>query len=564
MADLRTLIDELQSNNQELLEQNEHLSNLSFEQKETNFNLSLIDDQLSMSNDIGITNQEIQLDSAAIAQDSIVSSASKKEAAADAGKGMTASFKKYLGAGSFLGKGFGKLGDKIGGLIPGGGVKGILGTIGTVAIMGVLVKFLQSDLWKDLKEKWIPVLADGLSNLWQFTKDFGNSLIDFYKTYLLPVQDIFVTLFIKTWENIKTLFTDLSETFSNFGTDGFWLTIFNVFKDIGAAVGRSIDNAITAVYNIISRIFGLEETDSVFGSIKGFFNNIYDTVTTWVGDTFTAVKDAITGAFTFVASGLTSGVDFVTNLVSGVFKSVKKFFTDAFDFASEGISNTWTGISDFIKTHVFDPVITFLTDLFTWPETPAGFATKLIDIVLLPYNIAIGFLESIFGFNLSSDGEKFTLGKFIVGIVSDVVKFFKDMLSFDISKLTEKIPKIPDFGSMFMDVIRRIIEPIINFTMPGLFGYGDTQPLRYALGKMGATGAGLLDFVDQTGSFAAPPPARPASDYSQMNMGEAGRGGSAPIIIQQTNSSVKGPTQLMLNRRIEEADAFMRQATAAF
>ena len=106
MADLRTLIDELQSNNQELLEQNEHLSNLSFEQKETNFNLSLIDDQLSMSNDIGITNQEIQLDSAAIAQDSIVSSASKKEAAADAGKGMTASFKKYLGAGSFLGKGF--------------------------------------------------------------------------------------------------------------------------------------------------------------------------------------------------------------------------------------------------------------------------------------------------------------------------------------------------------------------------------------------------------------------------------------------------------------------------
>ena len=104
----------------------------------------------------------------------------KEEQARDAKSAMTDNFKKFLGAGSFLGKGFGKLGKKIGNLIPGGAVKGVLGTLGTVAVLGALVKFLQSDLWKDLREKWIPVLADGLKALWQFTKDFGNSLVDFY------------------------------------------------------------------------------------------------------------------------------------------------------------------------------------------------------------------------------------------------------------------------------------------------------------------------------------------------------------------------------------------------
>jgi len=130
-----------------------------------------------------------------------------------------------------------------------------------------------------------------------------------------------------------------------------------------------------------------------------------------------------------------------------------------------------------------------------------------------------------------------------------------------------KIPKMPDFGKIFIDLIRKILAPIVNFRVgaseDSIFAAFGGQPIKAAMKAVGFTD--FVNFVDQTGSFTPQPPSRPASGFSQRPFGnEAGRGGSAPIIIQQTNSNVKGPTQLMLNRRIEEADAFMRQATAAF
>ena len=57
-----------------------------------------------------------------------------------------------------------------------GGVKGILGTLGTVAGLGALVTFLQSDTWKNLKNDIIPKLTKALET---FKNGFNEFKTDF-------------------------------------------------------------------------------------------------------------------------------------------------------------------------------------------------------------------------------------------------------------------------------------------------------------------------------------------------------------------------------------------------
>ena len=74
----------------------------------------------------------------------------------------------------------------------------------------------------------------------------------------------------------------------------------------------------------------------------------------------------------------------------------------------------------------------------------------MIDIVLAPYNIAINFLKGIFGFGVDEEGivPPFSLGELIVGVVTDIIDFFKGLFDIDIMGLVKSIPgadKILDF-----------------------------------------------------------------------------------------------------------------------
>ena len=286
----------------------------------------------------------------------------KEEQARDARSAMSETFSKFLGSGSFVGKALGGLGDKIKGL--GTGAKGALGTLALAAGLGALSKFLESDLFEKLRDEIIPRLATALEKVGNALKfiyenilkplylyleenlpiviqtfsDFftwlGPKITFLYDEYLSPILGIFQTAFLDTWANIKTLFEDLEESFKSFEEDGLLTTIANVFLDIGRFVGEQIDILTTALYNTIATVFGLEETDSVYGSIKGFFSDIYDTTVTFVADTYQAVKDAIFGSFTWVADKTMEGSTWLSDLVTGVYDDIVGFFNNILAWTS--------------------------------------------------------------------------------------------------------------------------------------------------------------------------------------------------------------------------------------
>jgi len=162
------------------------------------------------------------------------------------------------------------------------------------------------------------------------------------------------------------------------------------------------------------------------------------------------------------------------------------------------------------------------------------------------------------GDKLSAGAEKLT--GLSLPDFTDVKNLIEEKFSFKFSDL--KLPEIPDFGALFMDVIRRILSPIINFTLPGLFGIGESQPLRFALGKMGGVGKGLLSFVDQTGSFTPPPPSRPAGSVtpsSDTMYGERGRNVNVVMGGSTTNNS---GTQVLSNRSISPEAGLLQLSSA--
>jgi hypothetical protein len=137
------------------------------------------------------------------------------------------------------------------------------------------------------------------------------------------------------------------------------------------------------------------------------------------------------GLWTWASEGIAKGWTNVTTFVKGVWDSAIAWFKGLWTWASEGVAGAWKGITGFIKEQ-FSGVVAFLGDLFTWPDSPLGFATKLIDIILLPYNLLINFLRDIFGWGSDEEGktEPFSIGTFIAGIVSGIWSWIKGLFGF--------------------------------------------------------------------------------------------------------------------------------------
>ena len=73
----------------------------------------------------------------------------------------------------------------------------------------------------------------------------------------------------------------------------------------------------------------------------------------------------------------------------------------------------------------------------------AGITTKLIDILLAPYNLAVNFLMGLFGFNpkdFGQEGESFSIGKLVVDAIKSIYEWFKGLLDIDVKSIVKSIP----------------------------------------------------------------------------------------------------------------------------
>ena len=164
--------------------------------------------------------------------------------------------------------------------------------------------------------------------------------------------------------------------------------LFSIFKGIAGIVGKILDSAVTAIFNMVARFFGFEGTDSVFGSIANAFMSVVN-----------AVKNAVNAVITTI-------------------------------------------------TNVFNSAVQALKDYFSFSANELGIFGKFIDIVFFPLNLAINFVKDIFKFG---DPEKpFRLSQLVMDAVTKVKDFFTGLFSFDEgSLLATAKEKIMNFGRMF-------------------------------------------------------------------------------------------------------------------
>ena len=294
------------------------------------------------------------------------------------------------------------------------------------------------------------------------------ALKSFYNNILVPLASVIKDVFIRQFEIIKGFFDDIGVAIQQFKDGDILGGLSTLILGIGTFFAKTIDNLITGVYNLIAKIFGLSETDSVFGSIGKFFTDVYNDVVSFVSEMYTNV----------------------TSFISGIF----------------------TGIGDFISEN-FGSVVSYIKDLFTFDSEGFTFA-KLIDIAFMGINLAINFIKDIFGFG--EEGEPFSLGNFITEKATQAFNYLKSLFDFEMPELSF------DFGLDKLLNVFKAVKSGIGAALKALLPGGETpqEAFRRAYSETMESGNesdGGRTFSMQTEPQVTPPPVTAANALPAEN-----------------------------------------------
>lgn len=323
------------------------------------------------------------------------------------------------------GEGFGKAMKSIMGIVKKFKMLFIVG--GLLLLLPILEKFFNSPIWTQMKKTFNDKILPALIKLKDF---FMTTMVPFFE----DVLGILFNFLGKGFEAIGTLVDDI------FGENAD-TSFIGIVKSIGKFIGTMLDAALTGMVNIIARIFGMEGTDSVFGSIGNFFSSIYDSV---AGFFTVTIPAAIANALSF----LTQMKDKVVGIFTDLWNQVRDLFGDfsVFKFVEDTFGQLFTTIKNIFGGD------------FSLANLVEG-GKALFDIVFYGINLAINAVKDIFGFG---DPEKpFKLSEFLFGpegIVTSVVNFFKKIFSpdFDIMANVEKA--IANIFGLFTEMFNKIIN----------------------------------------------------------------------------------------------------------
>ena len=237
--------------------------------------------------------------------------------------------------------------------------------------------------------------------------------------------------------------------------------------DIGGFTGLwewTKDKILTAFKPIVTFFTGAVEAYKVDGA-----SGVWDYVKAKIATAFEPIVTFFTGATEAWTVGGATGVwDYVKTKITDAFAPIVTFFKSEskdggmFDFDGNPTILSW--IVDKLKLP-----FSFLTDLFTFPETDEDglfsfsfmgkVLTKFVDLVFLPWNLAINFLKGVFEWGEPDEkDEPFSLATFIGDVFQKIKDFFKDKLSFDIPKLN--LPQLPNFKDMIMTVVGSMLPEL--------------------------------------------------------------------------------------------------------
>ena len=290
------------------------------------------------------------------------------------------------------------------------GMKSMFGLImkgAMLALLPAILLFFNSPLWTKTKtflmETALPAIMkfyhDAIVPAFTFIKEKILPIImkffGFLKDTMLPIV---MNVFGKLFDNIGALFGTLGEAFQKFSDGDIIGGIIDMFKGIATFIFGLIDIAITFLYSTIAGIFGLEGTDSVFGSIGKFFTDMYDKVVGYISGGWEFIKEKLATAFGAITQ--------IGEWLGGIFTKVITYIKGIFGFSEDG---------------------------FKFPN--------LFDLAFAGIDLAINTIRGIFGFGDSE--EDFKLSKFIGDIFTKIVAWFENLFNIDFSKLLADI--VPEF-----------------------------------------------------------------------------------------------------------------------
>ena len=331
---------------------------------------------------------------------------------------------------------------------------------------------------------WI-LEAIGLDNFAASLTENVNDAIEGVYEIFRGVIDVIMFPFKLVFEMIKGIFGGETD-----------------FGGLFAGLGDSVMGIFDGVFNIITAPF-----DMIYGLIKDVFSffgfelpdfDIGETILGFIGDAYDFVKNKVKGFFSFLGFGSEEedlekdvrdadkrlGIEerrvgiydrageldseggqralerYGTALDESIaaeealeaFRNAPKL-ADVIAGATEKTKEVFGSISSSVSAG-FSSAVNFVTDLFSFSSedaTVAGVATKLLDIILAPYNLAINFLRGIFGFGEDEEGNElpsFSIGELLVETMTNIFNWFSNLLDIDVGALVKKIPgagKVIDF-----------------------------------------------------------------------------------------------------------------------
>jgi len=214
---------------------------------------------------------------------------------------------------------------------------------------------------------------------------------------------------------------------------------------VNSIIGMPLDLLKKGVAFILG-LFGFDNAKKALNSfsfqdlIKDTIGGIFDfgkKAFEWFGKLFT---DPV-GALTSLWEGLTGGGGFI-DLITKPFNMAVNWLLGLFGWSDP---ETEFNLLSAVK-NAFGMAVNWVKGLFSFGDsdaTAAGITTKLIDILLAPYNLAVNFLMGLFGFDakdFGQEGESFSIGKLVVDAIKGIFNWFKGLLDIDINKIVDSIP----------------------------------------------------------------------------------------------------------------------------
>jgi len=290
-------------------------------------------------------------------------------------------------------------------------------------------------------------ISSGATGMFNVFSDMGGMIRGISKV----VKTIFVPLGI-----IMSVIDTIKGAISGFEKDGVLGgiegAITGLFNSIIGAPLDLIKNAVSWVLGIFgfdnakSTLDSFSFSDLISDSIGAIFDMLESAVD-WIGQLFTDPVSALNSLWEgIVGSG--GLIDLLFKPIDSAIAWVKGLF------GFETTEESWT-LSGAVKG-AFENAKAWLVDLFTFDASEgllAGIATKFMDIVFAPYNLAIAWVEGIFGWGEPENPTK------VSDIVMDAYNAIKDWFVEKFGSITDFLPSIDDIKTSLMNKLPSWLIP---------------------------------------------------------------------------------------------------------